>query len=91
MCGWRGRKHARAWQDQLGVAPGAGPTCTAAVFAQPAGRFTADFPHESRASLQEYDGSNMAARLRCCTFTADVLGGSLFRHIIACNAVAFGS
>jgi len=44
-------------------APGAGPTCTAAVFAQRTRRFTADFPHESLASLQEYDGRNVAARL----------------------------
>jgi hypothetical protein len=51
----------------------------------------ADFPHESFASLQEYDGRNMAAPLPCCTFAALALRGSLFRHIIACNAVAFGS
>jgi len=42
---------------------GAGPTRTAAVFAQRARRFMADFPHESLASLQEYDGRTMAARL----------------------------
>jgi hypothetical protein len=76
-----------SWALRAGV----GPTGTAAVFQQRAERCTADFPHESLASLQEYDGRNMAARLRYGTFTAGVLRGSLFRHIIACNAVAFGS
>src|SRR5262245_9170207 len=66
-------------------------TSTCAHFQQRTRRMTADFPRESPASLQQYDGSNMAARLHCCTLAAERLRGSLFRHINACNAVAFGS